>query len=106
MVRGAKNFPDASARRSRDLPTNDKNRSRARKRFSKRAPRDLGDQSPPPARRKIDAHYSINHPHSSVDRQLASARIRARWLGLLSRWRIAGGHHLSISALARLSAAD
>src|ERR1700719_4948788 len=91
----AKNFPDASGsprdesvrwrtRRSRDLPTNDKNGTSARKRFS--SPGDFAkknNQPPRRLRRKVNAHYFTPHPDSVVDRSFARVAIQHR-LGLLS----------------------
>src|ERR1700719_2142281 len=74
-------------RRSRDLPTNDKNGTSARKRFS--SPGDFAkknNQPPRRLRRKVNAHYFTPHPDSVVDRSFARVAIQHR-LGLLSKRR-------------------
>src|SRR5204862_3408756 len=62
----------------------------------------IDDHPQRPMRRRIDAYYPTYHSDPVVNRQLATAWIRARWLGLLSRRRIAGGNNSRVSALARL----
>jgi hypothetical protein len=84
---GQKIFPTHPARRSRDLPTNDKNRASLRKRFS--SPDNFAkknDQPPRRLRSKVDAHYSTSHLDSVIARSFADLAVQRR-LGLLSKRR-------------------
>jgi hypothetical protein len=82
----AKNFPDASARCSRDLPTNDKNGLPSRKRFSWRGALKKADQAPDRPRSLGDAHYSTHYFDYRVAWSSAGLAIQ-HWLGLLPKRR-------------------
>src|SRR5260370_20722853 len=85
----AKIFPTHLARRSQDLPTNDKNRPLPCKRFSMHAFQasvKKSDHPPRRLRRKDDAHYSIDHSDYSIARSFTHMAIQRR-LGLLSKRR-------------------
>jgi len=86
---GQKIFPTHPARRSRDLPTNDKNRPFPRKLFSTHAFQPSikkSDHPPRRLRKKDDAHYSIDHSDSFAARSFADLAVQHR-LGLLSKRR-------------------
>jgi hypothetical protein len=58
---GQKIFPTHLARRSRDLPTNDKKAAQWRKRFSNQV-NEKGNQAAHRLRSLVNAHYSIHCP--------------------------------------------
>src|SRR5437660_4682814 len=77
------NCPDASARRSRDLPTNDRKRWRRCKRFQSAGLDIATTLSAGIACR--DAHYSADYSDSSLARSAAQLAVQLG-LGLLSEW--------------------
>src|SRR5213082_1479616 len=86
---GQKIVPTHQARRSRDLPTNDKNRPFPRTLFSTHAFQPSikkSDHPPRRLRKKDDAHYSIDHSDSLAARSFADLAVQHR-LGLLSKRR-------------------